>query len=148
MATVTALEETEILVLSRSKFERLLGPLSLLQSLHYNADPRKTIADFYRSGNKLGCRGALEIQNIVPNNIDDIPAEERTDWFAVYRPTSRDAIAQMLGGRGVGKGLNVKGKSAKRGRQSGFVPFLQISCNEHKTAIDKPHSHSRIRIFF
>ena len=33
--------------------------------------------------------------------------------FAVYRPTSRDAIAKMLSGIAVGKGLNVKGKSAK-----------------------------------
>ena len=40
--------------------------------------------------------------------------------FAVYRPTSRDAIAKMLSGVAVGKGLNVKGKSAKKNRLSGL----------------------------
>ena len=37
------------------------------------------------------------------------------------------ALRMMLEGRATGKGLNVKGKSAKTGELSGFVPFLQIS---------------------
>ena len=41
----------------------------------------------------------------------------------------KDAIAKMLSGAAVGKGLNVKGKSAKKGVLSGFVPFVQISSN-------------------
>lgn len=146
-ATVQACTETTILVLSRKKFERLLGPLTLLQSQRYLTDPRKSIEDFYQPGNLTGCRGAV-LQADPSADLNQVPPEERTEWFAVYRPTSRDAIAQMLGGRGVGKGLNVKGKSAKRGRQSGFVPFLQISVNDHKELIDKPHPEARVRIFY
>ena len=38
----------------------------------------------------------------------------------------------MIKGTACGKGLNVKGKSAKTGEISGFVPLLQISEEEHK----------------
>ena len=31
---------------------------------------------------------------------------DETQWFVVYRPTSKDAIAKMLSGAAVGKGLN------------------------------------------
>jgi hypothetical protein len=41
----------------------------------------------------------------------------------------------MLGRVGVGKGLNIKGKSAQKNRLSGFVPFLQITDNEHKKEV-------------
>ena len=54
----------------------------------------------------------------------------------------------MLGRIGVGKGLNVKGKSSKKNRLSGFVPFLQISKNEHKAALDPPPMESRIVIYY
>ena len=76
------------------------------------------------------------------------PVGDETKWFAVYRPTSRDAIAKMLSGRAVGKGLNVKGKSAKKNRLSGFVPFLQISQNKHKDDIEDSPPDSRIMIFY
>ena len=59
-----------------------------------------------------------------------------THWFAVYRPCSRDSIAKMLGRVGVGKGLNIKGKSAQKNRLSGFVPFLQIHDNSHKPLVE------------
>ena len=48
-------------------------------------------------------------------------------FFSVWRPTSADALRLLVLRQGVGKGLNVKGKSAKRGVLSGFVPFLQAS---------------------
>lgn len=81
-------------------------------------------------------------------NFRNVKLEEKTSWFAVYRPTSRDAIAKMLSGAAVGKGLNVKGKSAKRGRQSGFVPFIQISSNDDKERLAKPKLDARVKIFF
>ena len=34
-------------------------------------------------------------------------------FFSVWRPTSEDAIKMMMEGKATGKGLNVKGKSAK-----------------------------------
>lgn len=39
--------------------------------------------------------------------------------FTVWRPTSFDAIKKMMVGEGVGKGLEIKGKSAKCGLLSG-----------------------------
>jgi len=69
-------------------------------------------------------------------------------WFAVYRPTSRDAINKMLNGIAVGKGLNVKGKSALRKRLSGFVPFLQISLENHKVFVEASPPDAFCKIFF
>jgi hypothetical protein len=54
----------------------------------------------------------------------------------------------MMLGEAVGKGLNIKGKSAKRGKNSGFVPFLQISDNRHKSMCRTLHKHTKIRLFF
>lgn len=54
----------------------------------------------------------------------------------------------MLGAVGVGKGLNVKGKSAKKNRLSGFVPFCQISDNAHKKDIEDSPYDARTVIYF
>eukprot|EP00930_Biecheleria_cincta_P032164 TRINITY_DN22318_c0_g1_i1.p1 TRINITY_DN22318_c0_g1~~TRINITY_DN22318_c0_g1_i1.p1 ORF type:complete len:1340 (+),score=259.46 TRINITY_DN22318_c0_g1_i1:107-4126(+) len=146
-ATVTALQETEVLCLSRARFERMLGPLSIIQRQNYKDDPRKSISDFYKSGDKTGPAGSCLLRN--PRwHPRQVKPSEKTSWFAVYRPTSRDAIAKMLSGVAVGKGLNVKGKSAKRGRQSGFVPFIQICSNADKEMLAKPKLDARIKIFF
>ena len=56
----------------------------------------------------------------------------------VYRSCSRKSIAKMIGKVGVGKGLNVKGKSAQMNRLSGFVPFVQILDNAHKAQVEAP----------
>ena len=42
------------------------------------------------------------------------PGVPPSHYFTVWRPTSMTAIRHMLEGRGTGKGLNVKGKSAKQ----------------------------------
>lgn len=144
-ATVTAISRVEVLCLNRASFERLLGPLSLLQRQNYMTDPRKCISDFYKSGDKRGCRGCIRDSNFA---IDQVAANERTDWFTIFRPTSREAISLMLGSLAVGKGLNVKGKSAKKGRYSGLVPFLQISLNAHKELIGRPDPKGRVKIFY
>eukprot|EP00927_Polykrikos_kofoidii_P046169 TRINITY_DN40369_c0_g1_i1.p1 TRINITY_DN40369_c0_g1~~TRINITY_DN40369_c0_g1_i1.p1 ORF type:complete len:1024 (+),score=149.68 TRINITY_DN40369_c0_g1_i1:102-3074(+) len=140
-ATITAITQVEALRLGRRKFERLLGPLEQLQRIQYLADPRKSVADFYKPGDR---RGPLGSCGGDPEQREDCC----TKWFAVYRPTSRHAIAKMLSGHAVGKGLNVKGKSAKKNHLSGYVPFLQISDNKHKAMIDKPQADSRLKIFF
>mmetsp|Transcript_128775 Transcript_128775/g.222263 ORF Transcript_128775/g.222263 Transcript_128775/m.222263 type:complete len:943 (+) Transcript_128775:43-2871(+) len=140
-ATITACERTEVLSLTRQAFERMLGPLTLLQQSSYLFDPRKLIADFYRPGSDYGPRGSLEHLGVAP-------FKHTSRWFAVFRPTSRDAIAKMLGGVAVGKGLNVKGKSAKKNRLSGFVPFLQISNNAHKEHIEQLPDDARVKVFF
>lgn len=145
-ATVTAVTRVEVLCLSRSKFERMLGPLDQLQKVHYLADPRKSIADFYRAGDRRGPRGACGGKPHA--GAAGRGRSQETSWFAVYRPTSRDAIAKMLNGEAVGKGLNVKGKSAKKNWLSGFVPFLQISDNDHKKYVEDSPKGARLHIFF
>ena len=54
----------------------------------------------------------------------------------------------MLNQTAVGKGLNVKGKSAKRNHLSGFVPFLQISDNKHKRRLGRCPENSRVVVYF
>lgn len=135
-ATVRAVTKVEVLLLKRAAFERMLGPLSQLQEINYLCDPRRSIANFYQPGTTKGPAGVSE------------SGGEDTEWFAVYRPTSRDAIAKMLSGVAVGKGLNVKGKSAKLNRLSGFVPFLQISQESDKADVTPSPPESRITIYF
>ncbi|KAL7506632.1 hypothetical protein ACHAXN_005124 [Cyclotella atomus] len=50
-------------------------------------------------------------------------------------------------GEGVGKGLDIKGKSAVCGELSGYVPFLQIHDNEHKSCVRVLKS-DRTQVFF
>jgi len=59
-----------------------------------------------------------------------------------------DAIRRMMLGQGVGKGLDIKGKSAKKGKLSAFVPFLQIFQEEDKEKVRTPWRDSKIRVFF
>ncbi|CAE7454491.1 unnamed protein product, partial [Symbiodinium necroappetens] len=54
----------------------------------------------------------------------------------------------MMDGQGTGKGLNVKGKSAKTGCLSGFVPVLQISDNEHKSQVCTSPREARVRVYY
>merc|ERR1719424_1443872 len=54
----------------------------------------------------------------------------------------------MIRGVATGKGLNVKGKSAKKGVVSGLVPFLQISNEADKAKVEVIPIDARIRVFF
>ena len=71
-----------------------------------------------------------------------------TSYFSVFRPTSKDALRLMMGREGTGKGLNIKGKSAQKGKLSGFVPFLQISENAHKKDVEGPPESARVRVYY
>mmetsp|Transcript_69565 Transcript_69565/g.166851 ORF Transcript_69565/g.166851 Transcript_69565/m.166851 type:complete len:733 (+) Transcript_69565:159-2357(+) len=141
-AYVTTKTRVEVLVLHKDKFERLIGPINELQSQNYITDPRVLIADFYDKGDHRGPNGVLKARNLT------LDQTRVSSWFAVYRPTSRDAIQKMLQGNAVGKGLNVKGKSAKCGVLSGFVPFCQISDNKHRAMIEKSPPGARLQLYF
>lgn len=143
-ANVSAVTSVEVLVLTRRQFERLFGPMADLQQQQYLTDPRKLISDFYQQSDSRGPAGTLSIQELEP----DPQQYGETTWFAVYRPTSKDAIAKMLSGAAVGKGLNVKGKSAKKGVLSGYVPFVQISDNEHRNQCEASPPDSRVNIYY
>ncbi|CAJ1383362.1 unnamed protein product [Effrenium voratum] len=106
-------------------------------------DPRQLLADFLCAGDDRGPGGFLQQQALLKRADGD-----DTKWFAVFRPTSVDAINKMMDGSGTGKGLNVKGKSAKSGRLSGFVPVLQISENRHKAQVCTSPPEARVRIYF
>ena len=49
---------------------------------------------------------------------------------------------------GTGKGLDIKGKSAKQGEYSGFVPFLQIHDNAHKGQVSGLRDDNSVRVFY
>ena len=118
-----------------------------LVSFH-RLDPRFKILTFF---NQVASEGA---DNLVDDTdeTDDPFAERRklsqiksllkdafntTSILTVWRPCSNDAMRKMMEGTGVGKGLDIKGKSAKQGDLSAFVPFLQIHNEADKAKIKK-----------
>ena len=106
------------------------------------ADPRTHLFEFFRAGDERGPMGVLRNHKLSPK---DPPT---TDFFSVWRPTSLDAINMMMDGKATGKGLNVKGKSAKKGVLSGYVPFLQISREEDKTKVGTSPPDSTLRVYY
>mmetsp|Transcript_13399 Transcript_13399/g.33730 ORF Transcript_13399/g.33730 Transcript_13399/m.33730 type:complete len:902 (+) Transcript_13399:500-3205(+) len=71
-----------------------------------------------------------------------------TSILTVWRPCSNDAMRKMMEGTGVGKGLDIKGKSAKKGILSAFVPFMQIFNNDHKGEIQPLAETAEMRIYY
>ena len=109
-------------------------------------DPRHQILTFF---NNVAQEGAtmevdFELKDISPL----LKYLYRSSVFTVWRPTSLEAIRRMMLGEAVGKGLDIKGKSAKRGKLSAFVPFLQIFEEEDKRKVRVLQKDSKIRIFF
>ena len=117
-------------------------------------DPRQQIHRFY---NEVAQTGACVIEDndaeraitlaalrplfrFLPVNLASV--------FTVWRPTSYDAIRRMMTGEAVGKGLDIKGKSAKRGKLSGYVPFLQINDNKYKQHIRRLSPSHMVRVFY
>lgn len=112
------------------------------------SDPRYQILNFF---NDVAQEGAKNMDDAYFNPAMVSPllrAFYRSSVFTVWRPTSLDAIRRMMLGEGVGKGLDIKGKSAKRGRLSGFVPFLQIHQEAHKKEIRTLAKDGMIRVFY
>jgi hypothetical protein len=111
-------------------------------------DPRYQIFAFF---NDVAQVGANNIEAIGLNPTVTRPLLRyfpRSSVFTVWRPTSFDAIRAMMLGQAVGKGLDIKGKSAKRGKLKAYVPFLQISDNKHKRKIRALPKHGTVRLFF
>ncbi|KAL7445512.1 hypothetical protein ACHAXM_011797 [Skeletonema potamos] len=102
-------------------------------------DPRWQIRKFFNDMSLFG--GVL-------NDISENSSDRGSSIFTVWRPTSAVAIAKMMRGEGVGKGLEIKGKSAKEGDLTGLVPFLQIHEEEHKNKIRPIAKGDRTKIFF
>eukprot|EP00751_Fragilariopsis_kerguelensis_P001620 CAMPEP_0170827664 /NCGR_PEP_ID=MMETSP0733-20121128/47385_1 /TAXON_ID=186038 /ORGANISM="Fragilariopsis kerguelensis, Strain L26-C5" /LENGTH=225 /DNA_ID=CAMNT_0011191849 /DNA_START=428 /DNA_END=1102 /DNA_ORIENTATION=- len=71
-----------------------------------------------------------------------------TSILTVWRPCSNDAMRKMMEGTGVGKGLDIKGKSAKKGILSAFVPFLQIFKQDHMNEIQPIAVGANMRVYY
>lgn len=54
----------------------------------------------------------------------------------------------MMRGETVGKGLDVKGKSARRGVLSGYIPFVQIHDEDDKRRVRRPPREGRFRVYY
>ena len=106
------------------------------------ADPRRNILDFFLPGDERGPLGMLRAMGSEPSG------KSTTTYFSVWRPTSFDAIRMMMMKKATGKGLNIKGKSAKRGQLSGFVPYLQISEEDHKRKVSTSPPSALVRIYY
>jgi len=142
--TILAQTNMSMFTMTREDFEATIGAsLTELKESQFLRDPRKIVADFYAPGDSRGPAGTLACRNLTPDL-----ASGPSNWFVVYRPCSQDSVAKMLSRTGVGKGLNIKGKSALDNRLSGFVPFVQISNNDHKEFVEPSPAAARSRVYF
>jgi hypothetical protein len=113
------------------------------------SDPRHQIMSYFDDVAVLGVAQIAKEERVEVEKISPILKYFcRSPVFTVWRPTSLEAIRKMMMGKGVGKGLNIKGKSATRGPLSGFVPFLQRYDDRDKTKIRTLPKKSSMRIFF
>lgn len=153
----------------RAKADRLRPELrekitNWLISFH-RLDPRYKILTFF---NLVASDGADNFVNDEDENIltDDVmeygqdrksftkaeqllkDAFNTTSILTVWRPCSNDAMRKMMEGTGVGKGLDIKGKSAKKGKLSGYVPFLQIHQEDHKDKITRIGRKAKMRVYY
>jgi 3',5'-cyclic-nucleotide phosphodiesterase len=112
-------------------------------------DPRSCIKTFFDDVARDGVDNIEEENGFRPDLSSPVLATmQRSSVFSVWRPTSVDSIRKMMTGEGTGKGLDIKGKSAKRGKLSAYVPFVQIHEDGHKTKIRALPRERRIRIFY
>jgi len=117
----------------------------------YELDPRHQIFKFFNDVAREGANRIEETHCIINAEADCPPILRKFSKaaaFSVWRPTSDDAIRKMMTGEGTGKGLDIKGKSAKKGKLSGFVPFLQIHEEKHKHIVRWPPRDGSIRLYF
>mmetsp|Transcript_18044 Transcript_18044/g.27280 ORF Transcript_18044/g.27280 Transcript_18044/m.27280 type:complete len:848 (-) Transcript_18044:86-2629(-) len=109
-------------------------------------DPRQQIRSYF---NEVARQGGPLDDPLCQAPLDLICGFQRAGAFSVWRPTSYDAMALMMKKQGTGKGLDVKGKSAKRGALSGTIPFIQIHEEKHKQIGKLGLSRSgRLRVYY
>lgn len=113
-------------------------------------DPRFQIMRFFDDVAQEGSEMLLRKSGYLnPNMVSPLlKAFRRTGVFSVWRPTSKESIKKMILGHGTGKGLDIKGKSAKIGKLSAFVPFLQIHDETHKNKVRTLPKNGSIRVFY
>ena len=129
--------------ISRESTEKsVLTPKERWWRAFIRSDPRQHLAEYFKAGDQRGPYGYLRALEMRPRE------GERSEYFSVWRPTSLQAMRMLFEGTAVGKALNIKGKSALEGPLTGFVPFLQISLEEHKKLVRLSPSDARSRVFY
>ena len=115
-------------------------------SSFYRCDPRWQIGKFFDEVAREGGEAPMD---------EDLAASplaclfQKASVFTVWRPTSGEAIKNMMLGIATGKGLDIKGKSAKRGNISSYVPFIQIFEEQHKERVRAMIKDGRtLRVFY
>lgn len=128
----------------------------------HRLDPRYKILTFF---NQVAAEGA---DNFIDDASDDAyptssvieprisfgaqrllsDAFNVTSILTVWRPCSNDAMRKMMEGSGVGKGLDIKGKSAKKGILSALVPYLQIHEDTDKYLIQPIAVTAKLRVYY
>ena len=122
----------------------LSRPMRWLSSFR-RLDPRYQIYNFFQDVAQEG------VDNIINSSFQQpalLKLLTRASAFSVWRPTSMDAIRKMMSGEATGKGLEIKGKSAKKGMLSSLVPFVQIYEEQHKERIRECVKDGTMRVFF
>jgi len=95
----------------------------------YRCDPRWQIMKFFDEVAREGGEAHID-ENLAASPLANL--FNKANVFTVWRPTSDEAIKNMMLGHATGKGLDIKGKSAKKGNISSYVPFIQIYEEAHK----------------
>ena len=107
---------------------------------HYPTSSNPDSAEFFTTSAMSGMsRGARKVLSDAFN---------ATSILTVWRPCSNDAMRKMMEGSGVGKGLDIKGKSAKKGILSALVPYLQIHEEPDKYLIQPIAVSAKIRVYY
>ena len=122
----------------------LSRPIRWLSSFR-RLDPRYQIYNFFQDVAQEG------VDNIINSSFQQpalLKLLTRASAFSVWRPTSMDAIRKMMSCEATGKGLEIKGKSAKKGMLSSLVPFVQIYEEQHKERIRECVKDGTMRVFF
>ena len=113
-------------------------------------DPRYQILTFFNDVSREGGENVDQLHKLQSTrNINPLlRGFVKASAFSVWRPTSNDAIYKMMRGEAVGKGLDVKGKSARRGVLSGYIPFVQIHDEDDKRRMRRPPREGRLRVYY
>ena len=115
-------------------------------SSFYRCDPRWNIMKFFDEVAREGGEAPMD-ENLAASPLANL--FNKASVFTVWRPTSGEAIKNMMLGIATGKGLDIKGKSAKRGNISSYVPFIQIYEDPHKEHVRAYIKDGKtIRVFY
>ncbi len=86
-------------------------------SSFYRCDPRWQIMKFFDEVAREGGDAPMD-EDVAASPLMNL--FQKANVFTVWRPTSLEAIKNMMLGIATGKGLDIKGKSAKRGNISSY----------------------------